>query len=232
MKQQKTGWMGIALGGLLAGYMAFGSDALTNTPEFPAAKLQEIEKKAAERDFAQQRLDLLQQENNQLRLQLNTIQSQIGEIRSRTNPGRILDLEKKALQYAYLKDKVNTQEQKILELERQLAEEKALTTLQVQEIEKFNQQATVFRKKEKEDQDEIVRLKETLKQVEQGNYEWYEVKEGDTWESIAALPNVYGDGSKATVLRQFNKQRVADPERPRAGEAIIVPRFTTVITEF
>jgi len=146
-------------------------------------------------------------------------------MRAKYNPGRLLDLEKKALAYGYLKDQVGLQDRKIQELERQLAEEKCLTTLQAEEILKLKAGASSANQKEDELRKQLQDLTETVDQLKRGNYEYYEVREGDTIESIAALPMIYGDVSKAEQIRQWNKDQVRDLSNLKPGEVLLIPRF-------
>jgi len=204
---------------------AHASEAVASDELHPAAKLREIEQKASAYDFAVRKNEVLQQDINQLRLALASAQSQLNEVKNRYTPGRLLDLERKALSYAYLKDKTEDQERRITEVERQLAEEKCLTTLLSQENEKMKQEITRAKVKESEYKDHVARLRETIDQLRQGNYEFYEIKEGDTLATIAALPMIYDDASKSELLRQANARRVEDLDRLKAGEVLIVPRF-------
>ncbi|MFH0880989.1 MAG: hypothetical protein V2A34_14840, partial [Lentisphaerota bacterium] len=66
---------------------------------------------------------------------------------------------------------------------------------------------------------------QTLEQFWLGNYEYYEVAEGDTYSSIAAMPEYFNDASKAVWIRQANKSHVQDSEKLQRGEMLIIPRF-------
>ncbi|QBG47401.1 LysM peptidoglycan-binding domain-containing protein [Verrucomicrobia bacterium S94] len=68
-------------------------------------------------------------------------------------------------------------------------------------------------------------LRETIERLLLGEFEYYEVKEGETLQSIAANPLVYGDPSRAAWLRQANWRRVENPDVLSPGEVLIVPRF-------
>ena len=196
-----------------------------DTGSSSSAKLKELEEKARAHDFAVRRNESLQQDLNRLKLALTTTQSQLTDMRAKYNPGRLLDLEKKALAYGYLKDQVSLQDRKIQELERQLAEEKCLTTLQAEEILKLKAGTASSNQKEDELRKQIQELMDVVDQLKRGNYEYYEVKEGDTVESIAALPMIYGDASKAEQIRQWNKDQVRDLSNLKPGEVLLIPRF-------
>jgi len=58
-----------------------------------------------------------------------------------------------------------------------------------------------------------------------GDYEYYEVRKGETLETIAARKHVYGVAARAEWLRQANRNRVQDLENLRPGEVLIVPRY-------
>jgi hypothetical protein len=68
-------------------------------------------------------------------------------------------------------------------------------------------------------------LHDTINRLLLGEFEYYEVKEGDTLQSIAANPMVYGDPSKAAWLRQVNDGRVKHLENLMIGEVLIIPFF-------
>lgn len=68
-------------------------------------------------------------------------------------------------------------------------------------------------------------LRETIERLILGEYEYYEVKEGDTIQGIAANPMVYGDVTRAAWLRQVNEGVVKNLDNLRTGEVLVVPRF-------
>lgn len=70
-----------------------------------------------------------------------------------------------------------------------------------------------------------VGMEETISRLLLGEFEYYEVKEGDSLQSIASNPMVYGDSSRAAWLRQVNEDRVKRLDNLRAGEMLIIPRF-------
>lgn len=63
------------------------------------------------------------------------------------------------------------------------------------------------------------------KRLAAGNYEYYEVRKGDTLETIAASKQVYGTAARSEWLRQANWKRVQNIDNLRAGEVLIVPRY-------
>ena len=243
MSRKSTICLGVALGmsGLLSGSMSIWAeeeypDAMSNSaaqvqaaePMRPAAaKLRDLEQKASEHDFAVRRSEALQQDVAKLRMALISAQTQLEDIRSRMSPGRILDLEKKALAYGYLKEQVAAQAKRIGEIERQLAEEKCVTTLMAEENDKLKQALAGQGKSEDGLKQEVEALKEVVSQLQLGNYEFYEVKEGDTLTSIATDPLIYGDASQAERIRQWNVKRVKDINNLKPHEVLFIPRFQT-----
>jgi hypothetical protein len=72
---------------------------------------------------------------------------------------------------------------------------------------------------------QIANMRETIERLLLGEFEYYEVKDGDSIQSIAANPMVYGDPSRTTWLRQVNDGRVKHLDHLRPGEMLVVPRF-------
>ncbi len=68
-------------------------------------------------------------------------------------------------------------------------------------------------------------LRETIERLLLGEFEYYEVKDGDSLQGIAANPMVYGDPARAAWLRQVNDGRVKHLDNLAPGEVLIVPRF-------
>lgn len=183
------------------------------------AKLRDIERKAAEHDIAVRRAEDATAENQHLKATVATMQNQLKQY------GRLEDMQRKVLAYGYLKDKVMEQEQKIAELERQLAQEKYLTALQAEEISKLNKDIAGMHGQESEFKDQIAGLQGTIDQLRMGRMEFYEVKEGDTLESIAANPLIYNDATKAEQIRQANVRRIEDFDDLKQGEVLVIPHF-------
>ncbi|MBI3985899.1 MAG: LysM peptidoglycan-binding domain-containing protein [Lentisphaerae bacterium] len=198
--------------------------AVADEPEEEAlrpavAKLRDIERKAAEHDIAVRRAEDATAENQQLKATVATMQNQLKQY------GRLEDMQRKALAYGYLKDKVTEQEQKIAELERQLAQEKYLTALQAEDVSKLNKDIAGMRGQESEFKDQVAGLQETIDQLRMGRMEFYEVKEGDTLESIAGNPLIYDDATKAEQIRQANVRRIEDFDDLKPGEVLVIPHF-------
>lgn len=70
---------------------------------------------------------------------------------------------------------------------------------------------------------EIERRDRLLAVFRSGSFEYYEVRQGDTLESIAANPMVYGDAARSVWLEQANDIRAGTPLVP--GMVLTIPRF-------
>ena len=55
----------------------------------------------------------------------------------------------------------------------------------------------------------------------------YQVKEGDTLESIAGRGEVYGDSSKWRLLYEGNRSQIRDPKILHPGQILQIPRGET-----
>lgn len=70
---------------------------------------------------------------------------------------------------------------------------------------------------------EMDRCQQMLSVFRRGSFEYYEVRTGDTLESIAANPMVYGDATRAAWLRQANV--LPDRDKLVPGTVLVIPRF-------
>ena len=52
----------------------------------------------------------------------------------------------------------------------------------------------------------------------------YQVKDGDTLESIAAKDEVYGDPAKWKLLYEGNRSQIRDPKILHPGQILYIPR--------
>ncbi len=87
-----------------------------------------------------------------------------------------------------------------------------------QSLGQLQEQATEWEKKK-------AGLRETINRLLLGEFEYYEVKQGDSIQSIASNPLIYGDPSRAVWIRQANEGRVKHLDNLRQGEMLVVPRF-------
>ncbi len=191
-------------------------------PVQPISNLQQLEQKAAESDH--------------YRSQYLTLRETLGEMMSMLpSEGTDLGIKGAFGQLSALLDKAaksDALEQKVKELEKELdALKKQRDTLQ-DELEKARddrEQAREDLKGYKEADEKwsatVAGLRETINRLLLGEFEYYEIKEGDTLQSIAANPMVYGDASRAVWLRQVNEGQIKHLDNLQPGEILIIPRF-------
>lgn len=60
--------------------------------------------------------------------------------------------------------------------------------------------------------------------LEQRAPSYYTVREGDTIERIAALPNIYNDRYQGMLIYRANRNQIADPHRLYKGQILKIPR--------
>lgn len=84
-------------------------------------------------------------------------------------------------------------------------------------------EADKLRKTIAESEKEMQQREQLLSVFRRGSFEYYEVAPGDTLDSIAANPMVYGDATRATWIRQANT--LPDQELLVPGMVLIIPRF-------
>ncbi len=70
---------------------------------------------------------------------------------------------------------------------------------------------------------ELEKRDKMLAMFRRGTFEYYEVLPGDTLESIAANPMVYGNASREMWLRQANS--LSEKEALDPGTVLIIPRY-------
>ena len=182
------------------------------------SRLAQLEKKADDHDALAARCETLQE-------QVNHFQSILGPVSPTEGARALQQLETKALAYDRLTKELEDRDRHITELTTSLDQEKAKNEEFRRQIEKLNRQyaeATNLIGQLQSSQDA---LKKTVDHLLMGEFEYYQVKEGDTLALIAAKPMIYGDEAKQAWLRQANASRVEDPDKLRPGEMLIVPRF-------
>jgi nucleoid-associated protein YgaU len=72
--------------------------------------------------------------------------------------------------------------------------------------------------------DKLTPIEANMRMLRLGNYEYYTVRPGDTCKSIAAQPFVYGDETKHILIRQSNREQVADLDHLVPDTVLIIPR--------
>ena len=135
------------------------------------------------------------------------------------------ELEKKAFEYNALKSELDAKDARISDLINALKEALNFINKQRVEMDRLGKSANSL-------SGEITKLKkaqekdrESLKLFQMGKYEYYEIKQGDTCESIAADPAIYGDKTKAQYIRQANYDRVEDLDDLIPGQVLVIPHY-------
>lgn len=140
-------------------------------------------------------------------------------------PGYFEKLQRKALAYEAASSAVAERERTIAGLKKvvdELREENDLLKAQVAGLASATNELSekvLMLQKESEP------LKEALALIRKGKFEYYQIKDGDTCESIAAKPSIYNDEKKQVLIRQANRDGVADLENLVPGEVLVIPRF-------
>ncbi|MBN2162806.1 MAG: LysM peptidoglycan-binding domain-containing protein [Pontiellaceae bacterium] len=189
----------------------------------PETSLEELKKLAGESQFYRsQYLSLRKLLDDMLALLPSEMQEgkdvrgkvgQLSELLNKASKSDALEREVKELWKEF--DAVRLQ---IRHLEEELAETRA-------ERDKVLEQLDAFKAKADKWDSVTAGLRETIERLLLGEYEYYEVKDGDTLQSIAANPMVYGDVSRAAWLRQVNEGLVSHLDSLRPGEVLVIPRF-------
>jgi len=198
----------------------------TNEPWRPGSgKLKDLQQKAEERDAMAKQVLLMKKELARLQSQMHSEKAWASDYAVRAKPGRLKSLEIRAAKYELLHSELEISSNTIESLNHALVEEKSasvecqkeivLLRGQVKDLMAANAKLEMMQKT----------LQDSMEQLLLGNFEYYEVRRGDTLTSIAESPLVYGDVSKAEWIRQANSRRVDNLEDLRRGEMLIIPRF-------
>ena len=234
-----AGCIGLAL--LFPGTSSIGSEDVsaitvaivsdTKTAVSGESRIQELEKKAAERDLYLAQLRELQKRLDMLTGHGNAV---MGEVDAEgTGYGQLIKLREKAAMVGVLTRQVENlkSDNETLLLSRDALQEQVVSLQKelgsVAEREREQEQEAEELKKQNEG------LKNTISLLLQGEFEYYEVKEGDTLQSIAADPMVYGDAARSRWLRQANRNLGLDLNRLQKGDILVVPFYPrTGVYEF
>ena len=137
--------------------------------------------------------------------------------------GSIRDLERRARTAQALAEQVQTMQAQLDETQKMLQDAQSSIETQQQVIdtqnERIDQQEQIIaeQKRNINNRDIMLRL------FRSGDFEYYQIAEGDSLSSIAANPMVYGDAQRAVWLAYAN---AIEPDAPlRPGTVIIIPRF-------
>jgi predicted RNase H-like nuclease (RuvC/YqgF family) len=145
----------------------------------------------------------------------------VGEEPSRN--GSLNALERRALMAQALVQQVETLDQKVAELQKEIkANETTIEELRKeleQRLEKISSLEVSLAERDKK----IEQQRNMLAIFRSGSFEYYEVSAGDTLESIAVQPMIYGDASRATLIKQAND--LSDDAVLSSGTILIIPRY-------
>lgn len=108
-------------------------------------------------------------------------------------------------------------------LRKQLDEKESLLKDALEQLNKSRKEIATLQQSLTEWERELEKRDKLLAVFRRGAFEYYEVRTGDTLESIAANPMVYNDASRAVWLRQANS--LSDRDAPVPGTVLIIPRF-------
>jgi DNA repair exonuclease SbcCD ATPase subunit len=199
------------------------SHAQTGTLRTSPSKLKVLEEKAGDRDWLAKRCKELESQLSEALSSWSNASQQADFLRPRGM--RLEELERKAMAYDGFVATLDKRERMIAQMTNQLAQAQAESAARGDEIATLKTQILSLT-------NNVVRLealgkslRSTIEQLLIGSFEYYEVKDGDTIESIAALPTIYGDASRSEWIRQANWKRVEDVDRLRPRQMLIVPRF-------
>ncbi len=203
------------------------SPASTNSSALPPAqsqsisgaeKLLRLEKKAGERDE-------LASEVQSLEAKLAKERADNSGERKTSAGSRLKDLEWQASGYVALQAAMEKKNDEIVALTQGLLT--ASNTIQElrAEIILLKGQLAASSNRVVELSEIEIRQRATIDQLLLGSFEYYEVKAGDTLESIAKSPMIYNDAARRDWLRRANHNRVADLDNLSEGDLLLIPRF-------
>lgn len=175
----------------------------------------------------------LDQSETELRAKISNLERQlagaksiISESRAKKEEGYLEKLERKALAYEAASSAIAERDRALAVLQEEVNElraENGLLKTEVKALATATNELTAsieILRKESEP------LKEALTLIRKGKFEYYQIKEGDTCESIAAKPSIYNDSKKHILIRQANRGGVADLDNLAPGEVLVIPRFS------
>ena len=202
-----------------------GEDAATNQMlRSGPSKLKVLEQKAEDRDFLAKRVNDLEAELEKMRSTLSDVDAQ-AEANPLESMRRLQDIERKAIAYNGMVEKIEKRDKIIADLSQQLDESRMVNSNMQVQLDELQVQVKTLADSTKRLQQSEKALQSTVEQLLLGNFEYYEVREGDTVESIAQQPTIYGDVTKAAWIRQANRSRVEDIDALQMNEMLIIPRF-------
>jgi len=181
-------------------------------------KIKQLEQKAGEHDVLAGKVRQLSAELAELRT--NTVQGRMS-----LSGGRLQDMEKKVQSYDALVNLLVKKNRTIADLEKRLGEYAQQENAAKDDLSGLNVRISAMSNTVQVLQVSERSLRATIEQLLLGNFEYYEVKSGDTLETIAKKPMIYEDAAKVEWLKQANLGRVKDLDNLREGEMLVIPRF-------
>lgn len=220
--QRGMGWL---LGAtLLAGVMARAASVEIPVAAPPASRLQTLERKAKESDRYRVQCHDLQKTLDDM-LALIPGEDVLGEVSAYEGFGQL----SKLLEKAAMADLMTREMQELRDEFEQVVKQRNALLIEVETLKSERDKAVADRLQEienaKDRVDKMAALRETIERLLLGEFEYYEVKDGDSLQSIAANPLIYGDPARAAWLRQANSGRVKHLDHLRRGEMLVIPRF-------
>jgi len=137
--------------------------------------------------------------------------------------GTLSSLERRALTAQALFQQIETLEKKVDEVQEKVESQKEKIEELSEELKLSQEKVASLEKSLEERDEEIAKQKKMLSVFRSGSFEYYEVSDGDTVESIAAKPMIYGDASRSTLIEQANN--ISKTEKLLPGTILIVPRY-------
>ncbi len=189
------------------------------------AKLKQLEMKAEDRDFYVKRAKELEMRLSEAEMVISNMIRQVESQKPQEASRRIQELERKALAYDAIVQSVEKKDGTLVNVSTKLSEAERINSELRQKVGELESKIAELEGEVKRLKDVEQGLRNTISQMALGNFEYYEVKEGDTLSSIAAKPTVYGDASRAIWLKQANRNWIDDFDFLQPGEVLIVPRF-------
>jgi small-conductance mechanosensitive channel len=139
--------------------------------------------------------------------------------------GYLEELERKARAYESASLAIADRDKSIDELKKELAAIEKTKTVLEEQVRQLSSATNSMAARISAMEDERNPFKEALKLIRKGKFEYYQIKPGDTCESIAAQPTMYNDASKHVLIRQANRGGVADLDNLVPDEILVIPRF-------
>ena len=137
--------------------------------------------------------------------------------------GSLGAVEYRALMAQSLTQQVEEMKGESAGLRKELADREALLKDTLDMLAKSRKEVETLQNSLQEWERELEKRDQLLAVFRRGAFEYYEVRTGDTLESIAANPMVYGDPARAMWLRQANS--LPEKEKLDPGTVLIIPRF-------